>query len=88
MNKHPRLVLFTCSATTSVRVMRSPDHIGIENRPFIDQAPLPMDLPPDFGDEESVDLRDVSSDVEIGPDELEGLDESDDEAYVRFHVYL
>lgn len=68
--------------------MRSPDHIGIENRPFIDQAPLPMDLPPDFGDEESVDLRDVSSDVEIGPDELEGLDESDDEAYVRFHVYL
>lgn len=32
-----------------------------------------------FSDEESVDLRDVSSDVEMNPDELDALDDSDDE---------
>ncbi|KAF8588630.1 hypothetical protein K439DRAFT_1384157 [Ramaria rubella] len=48
---------------------------------YIDQTLFPNDLDPDMNssDEESVDLRDVSSDVEINPDELEGLDDSDDE---------
>jgi hypothetical protein len=37
-----------------------------------------MDPEMDFSDEESIDLRDVSSDVEMNPDELEGLDDSED----------
>jgi FK506-binding nuclear protein len=60
-------------------------NIGIE-KPSVDQAPLPTDLPPDFSDEESVDLRDVSSDVEMNPDDIDGLDDSDDEEYVHVRV--
>lgn len=30
-----------------------------------------------------MDLRDVSSDVEINPDDLDGLDDSDDEESVQ-----
>jgi len=52
---------------------------------YIDQTPI-SDLPPDDydSDDESVNLLDVSSDVEINPDELDGLGESDDEDLSRF----
>ncbi|KAF8527762.1 hypothetical protein JB92DRAFT_2697771 [Gautieria morchelliformis] len=56
------------------------NYVGMHN---VFGAPLPTDLPPDFSDEdESVDLRDVSSDVEMNPDDIIGLDDSDDEEYV------
>ncbi|KAF8520326.1 FKBP-like protein [Hysterangium stoloniferum] len=47
------------------------------------QTPI-SDFPPDDydSDEESVNLLDVSSDVEINPDELDDLADSDDEEYV------
>lgn len=55
-----------------------------------DQDPM-ADMPPeddyDEDDEESVNLLDVSSDVEIDPAELDGLDDSDDDAkFVHYHV--